>query len=218
MKQRKYALIAGWSLIAMAITAGFSYGLAYSSILILGDPNETLVNLQSSSDIFIGGIAGWALIVVLDLIVTWSLYRYFAKTNLRLSMTTAIIRLVYTAVLAYSIHYLIKVLPLMEVQDAQATYELMISFESVWSLGLIVFGAHLFCLGLLALKANEIHKSFGWLLIFGGVSYTIVHSLKAILDPSVLWIIQLENVLSIPMAISELAFAIWLLIKRGRNK
>ncbi len=217
--KRKYALVAGISLLVMAAAAGYSYGFVYNSIVVKGNITETIQNLQSSLHLFIGGITGWGLILFLDLLVAWSLYKLFQDINPNLSLMTAAFRFIYAAFLGIAISYLIVVVYLLGggVDGADIMFALN-SFESFWSLGLIIFGLHLIGLGLLTIKSPDISNIFAWLLLFAGLCYVCVHAAKALLPGLQSQITNVEMILSLPMAIGEIAFAFWLVIRGNKLK
>ncbi|MBN1651479.1 MAG: DUF4386 domain-containing protein [Bacteroidales bacterium] len=216
---RKYALWAGISILVMALVAGYSYGYVFNSIVLMGNEIETYKNLQSSLDLFVSGIVGWVFILILDLVVAWGIYQFFRDAKKNLALLTAIFRIVYTLFLGIAISYLIAVLPLVkEKTDAAAIMSALDSFNHYWSLGLIVFGLHLISLSVLTLKSSAVPTIFAWLLLFAGISYFGIHVAKALFSLEVESIMQVEQVLMLPMAIGELAFAIWLVIKGGKPK
>jgi hypothetical protein len=219
MKTRKYALVAGWSLLIMGVTAGFSFGYVHGNLVLPDNPTMTLTNLKASSALFGGEVIGWFIILLTDLLVAWSLYRFFESVDQKASITTGVIRIVYSAVLAFAIYHLIAVWQLVSTlsPDALEMMALINNFEKYWSLGLIIFGMHLVGLGYLAVKSNTVPKWMGWLLYIAGVSYTAINSAKAVAHEAANIISTVEMILSAPMAIAELGFGIWLIWKGGKK-
>ena len=62
-------------------------------------------------------------------------------------------------------------------------------------------------------KISHIPKLLGILLLIASVSYIIIHLSHLFLPQHKNLTIIFENVLSLPMALGELGFGIWLLIK-----
>ncbi|MEP4531898.1 MAG: DUF4386 domain-containing protein [Cyclobacteriaceae bacterium] len=218
MKTTNYALIAGWSLLLMAVTAGFAFGYAHSSLVLPDNPSLTLTNIQDAIGLFGLEIIGWFIILITDILVAWSLYRFFQSVDKKASLITGVIRVVYSAGLAFAIYHLLVVWHLVSKAhpDAYAVMELITNFEKCWSLGLIIFGLHLVGLGYLSYKSKAIPKWIGFLLYVAGVSYTLIHLGKAVIPEAIEIIAAAERMMSVPMAISELGFAIWLL-RKGVN-
>ena len=89
-KKKKQSLVAGFSLVIMAILAGFSFGYAHTNLLA-DSPEITLQNLLSGKPLFYAELAGWSLIFIADLTVAIVLYFFFRKTAKQLSLLTAFI-------------------------------------------------------------------------------------------------------------------------------
>jgi len=224
LSKRNVALAAGVSLLIMAAVAAFSFGYVHSTLVVEGSPAETYRNLQLSGPLFIGGIAGWIIILICDVLAAWALYYFFKEVNKNLSLATAWIRVIYAAVLGVAIYNLIAVLPLAHTSgndttdNAKPVIDYLTAFETIWSAGLIIFGVHLLGLGYLSLKADFVPGIFGWLLLVAGISYFFLNLAKAIPTGSEQLLANIETILSIPMAIAEIGFALWLVISGGKTK
>ncbi|MBK8491291.1 MAG: DUF4386 domain-containing protein [Saprospirales bacterium] len=221
VSQRKAAWIAGISLLLMALVAGFSYGYVQSSLVVKGDAEATVANLSTSISLFRAGVLGWLLIFFLDIVVAWALYLFFKEANQRLSLLTACFRLAYTALLGVAIMNLISVLNLLDeglmMAPEMVRYQVVFylnAFEGGWSMGLVIFGIHLLLLGYLLLQSKYAHTVWGILLVLAGLSYLFVHGIK-LLFPDLDQLATIEMVLSLPMAVGEIGFAFWLLIRGG---
>jgi len=89
------------------------------------------------------------------------------------------------------------------------------SFEAIWSFSLIIFGFHLFALGILVFRSKYIHNFWGVVLILAAVSYILA---KFLFSESENYIRTAEMILSLPMAFGEVGFAFWLIIRGGKPK
>lgn len=216
-KEKKQGIIAGISLVIMAIIAGFSFGYAHNS-LVADSAEITLQNLIANKSLFFAELAGWCLIFITDLMVAIALYFFFRSASKQISLITAFIRIAYTLVLGLAIIQLFKIIPILSL-DNPATVHLNVTeaashlhlFEKLWSMGLIIFGLHLIGLAYLSLKSKLVPGFLGYLLYFGGISYTVLHSSRqlALFDTKVLS--SMENILALPMALSEILLAFWLI-------
>jgi hypothetical protein len=223
--KRKMALLAGISLLVMAVAAGFSYGYVYSGFFVADDPVATFQQLQTMRSLYLAGLGAWLVIFVTDLLVTWSLYVFFKDVNRKMAILTALMRLVYTVFLGIALTKLISILPL--IQDpgegiaeiaGQQVFTLLQSFESYWSIGLVIFGVHLLGLGYLSIQFRPVPRLFAYLLLLAGLCYIVVHSAKSILGVEVDLVKLMEQVAMIPMTLGELLFAFWLIIRGGRER
>jgi hypothetical protein len=210
-------ITAGFSLVIMAIVAGFSFGYAHN-ILVADSPEITFNNLIANKSLFLAELVGWSIIFITDLIVAIALYFFFRNTSKQISWITAFIRIVYTLILGIAIIQLVKIVPVISLANPGSD-KLNISevashfkmFEKLWSAGLIVFGLHLIGLGYLSIKSKSVPALLGYLLYFGGISYTFLHGSRQLnlFDTSV--INSIENILALPMALAEILLAFWLI-------
>lgn len=210
-------IVAGLSLIVMAIAAGFSFGYAHTG-LVTDSSVDTFQNLTANKSLFYAELAGWSLIFITDLIVAIALYFYFSNTSKQVATITALLRIGYTLLLGIAVFQLFKIIPLLSVTNslseaakASETLSLLQQFEKLWSIGLIVFGLHLFGLGYLSVKSAFIHKLLGYLLYLSGISYIFIHAARQLnfLNPET--IDSVENILALPMALAEMLLAFWLI-------
>lgn len=213
-KQEKNAgLVAGISLLVMAIAAGFSYGFVHNT-LVNESAEITRQNLLENKSLFLAGLAGWIVIFITDLIVSGSLYIFFKKSMMRISLLTAIVRIVYTLVLGVAIYQLIGIIHLLHGTGTAISINSHFAFfKKIWSAGLIFFGFHLLGLGYLSKKSKFTPNFLAYLLYIAGVSYALIHAAKqlAMINQNV--IASAENILALPMALSEILFAVWLIYK-----
>lgn len=226
ISQRSAALIAGISLLLMAIVAGVTFGYLHGNLVVANDAQATFENLQTSQGAFKSEIAGWSIIFLLDAIVAWALFHFFAKANKGVSFFSSFLRIIYTIILGVAIYNLPQILAVINDQLAEAglgsatddVMNYLNSFENIWSNGLIVFGLHLMALGYLAFTADYVPKVWGVLLILAGISYSYIHAMYAVFPNMVEYLITIEAVLTIPMTIGEVGFAIWLIARGGKQK
>lgn len=213
MNKRKIEILTGWAIILMAFLAAFSIGYALSLFKQPENIEVLKYQIQNKRVLYLSMLIGLFVILLLDLCITYTLYKYFVTVNKKISFIAGILRMLYTVIFGLAIYFLlINVLnnKLTNLQISQ-NFE---SFEYIWNASLLIFGLHLGFIGYLMMLANVI-KALVYLMFFAGASYIIVHSLKLIaLEDATLT--SLEMFLSFPMAIGEIGFAIWLLLKRSK--
>lgn len=216
--EKRAGLIAGISLIVMAMAAGFAYGFAQDKLV---DVSAEIMkqNLLENQSLFYAVLAAWALIFTTDLIVSKALFNVFRHTNRRISAITALVRIAYTLMLGVGILQLSSLVPLLNGHEIKVDVRLPFAlFERIWSAGLIIFGFHLIGLGYLSIKSKFIPALLGYLLYLAGVSYILIHAARqfALFGQPV--IDSAETILAIPMALGELLLAIWLIYQGLRKK
>lgn len=222
--KRKQALVAGISLIVMAVAAMFAYGYVFPLVEVEGDPAATWDGLTNNKTLFFTGLGGWLIIFITDLLVTVSLFYFFRETRKSLSLATAVIRFAYTLILGIALVRLFSLIPVLNqpdintMQAGSQSLEAFGSFRTIWSLGLIIFGLHLLGLGYLSILNVRIPNIFSYLLLFAGLGYLVVHISGAVPSVPTETVDLMESILMLPMALGEILLAAWLLIKGGKSK
>lgn len=212
------ALIAGWSLVAMAIIAGFTFGYAFQNIYVVKDAAATVTNLVHSESLFRMLIFSFVLVLILDVFVAWALYFFFQQVNESLSLLTAWLRVVYAALLGIALLPLITILQLSE--NAPQNEALIMNgfkgFLDMWSLGLLIFGIYMLSLSYLVLKSGFVPKVFGLLVLLAGACYLFSNIANLLMPNYDDYKGTVDMVVGLPMAVGELGIAFWLLLKGGK--
>jgi hypothetical protein len=226
VSRRKAALVAGVALIIMAITAGFSFGFVFDTLTAPGNAEKTFNSIKASEMLFRAGIGGWLLILILDVVVAWALYIYLIPVNKGLSLLAGWLRLVYAAILGTALLNLVIILLIIsgvdylnafDVNQLQALVLLFLNaFHGMWAIGLVIFGCHLFVLGYLVFKSNDIPRILGVLLILASLGYLITNLGNLLLPAYETFIATIELVFMVPMIAGEIGLALWLLFKGGK--
>lgn len=225
--QRKYALTAGTSLIIMAFVAFFSSGFAHASLVVKGNASATYHNIMAEPLLFKAEIFGWVIILITDIVVAWAFYVFLKPIHTNLSLLGAWLRLIYAAILGIAILNLLFVLLLtknttylsfFKIDQLQAQIMLYLeAFESIWSIGLIIFGGHLMIVGYLTFKSASVPKIISIFLLLASIGYIVIHLCSTFSPEYDKFISILQIVFSIPMIAGELVFGIWLLLRGGKT-
>lgn len=217
---RKLALIAGLSLLLMAIIAGFAYGYVFQNIYVENKGTATLQNVNSSEQPFQLFFYCFTIVLVLDIVVSCIFYFFFRQVNKVLSLTSALFRLIYSFVLGIA---LLKIVSVMQLFNHLPQTEIMIitklkSFLDIWSFGLILFGFHLFSLGFLIFKSGFMPKILGVLVLLGSICYIATNTANMLMPNYIVYKETVDMFLSMPMALGELALAVWMVFKGGKDR
>ncbi|MBN2658925.1 MAG: DUF4386 domain-containing protein [Spirochaetales bacterium] len=204
-EQKNAALWSGFSLIIMAVAAGIAYGAIHGQLYIPESPEATNRAVLLNPGLLSMEIALWLVILLTDIIVSFKLFRFFKTSGYRLSLSTAVFRLIYSALLATAIIFLFRA------SDPEVAYENISLFARIWSVGLIVFGFHLSLLAVAAFRSGFVPLILSGLLIIAGPAYSLIHLLDNSGPRFETVAALLEKVLSLPMASAEMLLAIWLL-------
>ncbi|WP_181899518.1 DUF4386 domain-containing protein [Flagellimonas nanhaiensis] len=217
---QKAAQIAGVSIVLMTLAAVAATDLTIGPLIVSGNATATEENIRASAMTFRLGVLSWIIILVCDVFAAWGLYEFLKPVNKGLSLISAWLRLVYAAILGASMLNLAHILVLINNENyvsALGTQVLffMDSFESLWSLGLLVFGLHIFLVGYLTWKSGYVPKILGIWLIIGFFGYMITH-LSGLLLPQFSNFNKIMGWIFIIPMLGEVALGLWLIIK-GRK-
>jgi hypothetical protein len=214
---RRAGVVAGVALLVMVPLAVFADFVAVKGMITPGDAAATAAEIVAREGTFRLGVLAWLLVVVLDAVVAWALYRVFRPVSPAISMLTAVFRLVYTAVLLVAVGQLLRALDVLTVGSAPAPGTADVSehallelnaFQHLYDLGLFLFGIHLALLGYLSLRSDFIPKVIGVLLVVAGAGYAF-DSGAAVLG------LELSRVAAFTF-LGELLLALWLLVAGRR--
>ncbi|NMH67896.1 DUF4386 domain-containing protein [Bacillus sp. RO3] len=218
--QRKSATIAGVALLIMTIAAFFSYGFVHSSLVVGGEADITLRNIQSNPVWFGMGLLGWMIIIITDLVVAWCFYLFLRPFHQVYAFVGGGLRLLYTVILTIAVSHLVTAGRVAEERNGTAmdVMSSVTAFEAVWSFGLIIFGLHLIVVGCVEMKTRHIPKPISILVIVAGMSYALIHGMYTFLPTLDNVTHLLELILMTPMFVGEIGFGIWLLAKGRKLK
>ena len=212
LTNRNTALITGFSIILMALAAGYSVGNVFGSLMVADNENLTTENIINNMSFFKTGIIGWVVIFICDLVVSIGIYLLFKEKNNKLALYTACLRFLYTIILGIAISRLIII---------AITYENLIHninlFNHIWSFGLTIFGLHLICLSYLFYNKSVWNKLISLLLILAGIGYLVTYIGELVLPNFGNYKQTIEMIFMAPMILGEIGFAIYLLIKGGKS-
>jgi hypothetical protein len=205
---RTASLTAGLALAVMAFLAAFGVFGAVGALVTPGDAAKTAADIAGSQALFRWGIASLILVAVLDVIVAGALFTLFAPVNRSVSLMAAGFRVAYAAVYLVAIIQLVVALGLLD--DPAQALRAIDAYNTIWLVGLILFGFHLLLIGYLAYRAGFMAKVFGILLVVAGLGYVADGFVAVLVAGPSISIGQFTFV-------GEVALIFWLLIKGSRK-
>jgi hypothetical protein len=205
---RTASLTAGLALAVMALLAAFGVFGAVGALVTPGDAAKTAVDIAGSQALFRWGIASLILVAVLDVVVAGALFTLFASVNRSVSLMAAGFRVAYAAVYLVAIIQLVVALGLLG--DPAQALRAIDAYNTIWHVGLILFGVHLLLIGYLAYRSGFMAKVFGILLAVAGLGYLIDGFVLVLVPGPSISIGQFTFV-------GEVALIFWLLIKGSRK-
>ena len=200
---RKLALTAAFALLGMIIFVGLAEGVALAGILVESDASATAANLVSNSGQFRFGLFAHAMVILLDVVAAWALYRFLQPVGERIALLAAWLRVGYAFFYAAALFRLAGALN----GDSLQAFD---AFRNTWNLGYIVFGLHLVILGWLLLRHKPLPAWISWLIIAGGISYLFDYLTLFLLG-------QTPVQLSLVFGFAEILLMFWFFWKGGKR-
>jgi hypothetical protein len=178
---RTAAIVAGVGLLLMVILSPIAYLNTFQSLVKFDDAALTAQNISSSMGAFRTCILLLFAVAILDIVVAWGLYILLVPANKNLSALAAWLRVIYGGIFIFAISKLYVALQVVT-PDGIQTMSYLKAFQSIWDMGLILFGFHLLVLGYLVFKSGYVPKWLGVFLVLAAVGY-IVDGLGKTLSP-----------------------------------
>jgi hypothetical protein len=218
---RQAAYVAGLGLLIMVVTAPVAEFYFLPQAIVDGDMRATQQNLLENPETFLMGAFGHFITLTADIFVAWGLFVLMRPAGAAFSLLTAWFRLVYTAIAFVGLFNLLTAFRILtstsygDTVGADALYAqaqlLMTSSDEMWNLGLVIFGGHLFLLGLLILKSRHIPRLLGPIVSVAGAGY-IITNLGAYITP------EADLGFLFITFFGEIVFMLWLLLLGWRIK
>lgn len=196
--QRKAAIVVGVAIVAMFFMAIIVDNFILSNFIGPGDETALAGDIEASQVRFGFAVAGYLIILMLDLAIALALYVILKPVGKILASLTAGFRLLYTVIMVIGVFLL-----LVHLIDVH-------SYGNIKLLGYLFFTAHILVLGYSVLKSGYIPKGLGILLIIAFFCYIVLLYGQSIVPE------QLLPIFVVPAAIAELLLGIWLLWKGGK--
>ncbi|MCB9207506.1 MAG: DUF4386 domain-containing protein [Ignavibacteriales bacterium] len=218
-------IVSGVSILIMTFAAIIATQITIGSLFVETDAIITAQNIKSNLTLFRAGTIAWIIILICDVFASWGLYNLLKPVDKSLALLMSWLRLIYSAILGAAIINLIKVIVLInsnlhintlgiENFTTEVYFNMGVFYET-WSYGLILFSLHILILGYLSYKSRYIPKYFSVLLMLAFVGYFITNVSNLMFTDYKEYKTIIEMIFIIPM-LSEVAFAIWLLISRAK--
>lgn len=211
-EQKRMALIAGVSLLVMAVVAAIVNFGVVEKLIDLQSATTTAENFASNEGQVRLGVLGFSFVILLDFVVAWSLYYLFRPISESIARLMAILRIVGATLFAASLTQLWMTGMLAQVSSVNPD-EVLIHAETFltgWNIGLGYFGIHLILVAALLLKGGY-NKVIAGLVAIAGLGY-VADTAIAVLAPTT------EVSISIYTFVGELLLMIWLLVKARRRR
>lgn len=215
-----YARLAGVLYVIITVAAIIAHFYVPSQLIVPGNAAQTANNIMASESLFrVGAIGGELVVLLSEIVLSVILYALFKPVSQTASFIAAVSRLAMTIVHGVNLINYFFVLLLLGNADyltafnTEQLHALMMLFLDAHSygftIGIAFLTLHVFVLGYLIFKSGYLPKILGILFIIAASGY-LIDSFALLLSSSY----ETTPVyLALPIAIAEIAFPLWLLIK-----
>jgi hypothetical protein len=195
---RKAAVVVGVAILAMFVLAIVVDELVLANFIGPGDTAALAGDIEANKARFGVAVVGYLVILLLDAAIALALYVILKPANKILASLTAVLRLLYAAILVISVFALV-----LRFIDAYG-------YGTVKLIGYVFFTAHIFVLGYAVVKSGYMPGSLGVLLIIASLCYIVLLFGNSLVPEKLL------PIFVVPAAAAELLLGIWLLWKRAK--
>ena len=214
-----YARIAGVLYLVITIAAIIAHFYVPDTLIVPDDAAATASNIMDSESLFrFGGIGGELVVLLCEIVLSIILYVLLKPVSNMLSLIAAVSRLIMTAVHGINLlNYFFVLLILTDSTytasfDTDQQHALVSLFLDAhhygFAIGIAFLTLHVFALGYLIYKSGYIPRILGVLFLIAGFGY-LIDSIGILLLADY----ESPGFIALPIAIAEIAFPIWLLIK-----
>lgn len=220
MSPSAYARIAGVLYLIITIAAIFAHFVIPAQFIVPGDATATVANIANNELMFrLGAVGSELLILLSEIVLSVVLYVLLKPVNKTLSLVAAVSRLAMTTIHGLNLLNYYFVLQLVNGGDVATAFgpaqveALVTMFLDAHSIGFTIGVAflvlHVFTLGYLIVQSGYFPKVLGYLFIAAGIGY-LVDTIGLLLVPGYT---TTPTLIAIVIAVAEIAFPIWLLVK-----
>ncbi|MCF8259407.1 MAG: DUF4386 domain-containing protein [Melioribacteraceae bacterium] len=203
MSLRKLSLITGISYLIIFFAAIFANFLALESLKL--NPVETILENHLMVRL---GIMAFMITVVFDVVVAWTLNEIFREHIF--SKLSTYFRMMHAAIMGAAVFALPITLNLTSASEILHQVEI---FNTIWLIGLFFFGIHLILLSRMFQKP----KFISLFLAIAGSLYILDTTAHFVFPDYKSYASIFLTIVAIPSIVGEMSFAIWMLLKGGKE-
>lgn len=220
MSPSAYARLAGVLYLIITVAAIFAHMVIPEQFIVSGDAAATAANIAADEATFRLGTVGSELIILLsEIVLSVVLYVLLKPVSKTLSLVAAVSRLAMTTIHGLNLLNYYFVFQLLNGADFAAAFSpeqvnalvmLFLDGHSIgFTIGIAFLVPHVLILGYLIVKSGYFPKVLGFLFIAAGFGY--------LFDATGLLLVSGYNttpgLIAMVIALAEIAFPIWLLVK-----
>ena len=217
---QKTARFAGLLYLIITVFATIAHFYVPSNIIVAGDAAATAQNMMNNETLFrVGGVGSELVILLTEIILSIVLYVLLKPVSNTLSMLAAVSRLAMTTIHGLNLlNYFFAMemvsgagyLAAFTTEQLNALMMVFLDAHSIgFTIGIAFLVLHVFILGYLIFKSGYFPQVLGVLFVAAGFGY-LFDSFALLLSNSYT---TTPGIVAMVIAISEIAFPLWLLIK-----
>lgn len=204
MNTRTLAKITGYSYFIIFFAAIFANFFVLDAII--ANPLQTVTE---NGQMVRFGILAFLITAVFDIVVAWTLYEMY-KNHIASTLST-FFRVAHAIMMGIAVFALSFVFT---ATTNESVLHYVDTFNMIWLIGLFFFGFHLL---LLPKIISAIPKWIKIFLVAAGIMYIIDTSAHILLPNYATYADIFLTLVAIPSILGEMAFAVWMFIKGGRQ-
>lgn len=214
---RKIAKISGIAYVIIFIAGFYSNFAVLESLADSNNSTITTANFINNHSQFGIGLLGFVVMLFFDVLLVWSLTGLTKSVNRKITYIASLFRLLHALFFGialfklWSIYLLTSNASISDILK-HSVVNLLIDFDTFWTIGLLFFGIHLIILGYLVLKSVDIPKALGFLLLLAAIGYILDGMAKLFMSNYIDYKDVFEIIVVTPSVIGEFSFTIWLLV------
>lgn len=217
---QKIARLAGVLYLIITVAAAIAHFYVPSNIIVPDDAAATVSNIVANETLFrLGGIGGELVVLLSEIVLSVVLYVLLRPVNKTLSLLAAVSRLAMTTIHGLNLLNYFFVLLLVGGAGYQAAFDpaqvqalVMLFLEAHsygFTIGIAFLTLHVLLLGYLIFRSGYFPRVLGILFLIAGVGY-VADSFALLLTTGYQ---STPIFIALPIAIAEIAFPVWLLVK-----
>jgi hypothetical protein len=216
---QKMARIAGALYLLIAVVSIVAHFYVPAQLIVPGDAATTANNIMTSPQLFRLGIGSELIILLSEIVLLVILYVLLKPVSKTLSLVAAVSRMAMTTIHSINLlnHFIVLLLIsgaayLTAFEPAQLNAAAMLFLDAHhygFTIGIVFLFIHAALLGYLIIKSGYFPKILGVLFIIASLGY-LIDSFSLLLVPSYE---TTPAFIALSIAVAEIAFPLWLLIK-----
>lgn len=198
----------------LAVTVGVSYWVIFFAaifanfVVIESMLSNPLNTVQYHGMAVRAGILAFMVTVVFDVVVAWALYALYREHVL--SGLSTLFRMMHAVIMGVAVFALPVALG--ATTDTEVLRQIDI-FNTIWLIGLFFFGIHLILLGTIIGRP----KLIAVFLVIAGIMYMADTAAHFMLPDYEAYASLFLALVAVPSILGEMSFAVWLLLKGGKE-